>query len=229
MSSLQQASATVNSPEQLRRRVLNAGSGPLSARQLHPVFRENQWRQIRLDIDPQTNPDVVGSITNMTGLLPSEKFDAIWSSHSLEHLYAHEVPLALSEFRRILRPDGFALITSPDLEAIARVLLEQGLNHVAYTSPMGPITPHDMIFGHSGSIARGKSYMAHNTGFTCAVLGQLLLDAGFPVVLAKSERFDLWALAFMEKADKAAIQGELKIAGLDMFDDAERAASALCR
>jgi SAM-dependent methyltransferase len=204
-----------------RKRVLNAGSGPLTARQLHPVFREDLWQQVRLDIDPQTKPDVVGSITNMSRLLPSEDFDAIWSSHSLEHLYAHEVPTALSEFRRILKPDGFALITSPDLEAIATLVLACGLNHIAYTSPMGPITPHDMIFGHSGSIARGKTYMAHNTGFTSAVLGQLLLDAGFPIVLAKGERFDLWVLAFMHKADQALIQGELKAAGLDMFDDTE--------
>jgi predicted SAM-dependent methyltransferase len=204
-----------------RKRVLNAGSGPLSARQLHPVFREGLWQQVRLDIDPQTKPDVVGSVTDMTGLLPSEDFDAIWSSHSLEHLYAHEVPSALSEFRRILKPEGFALITSPDLEAIATLYLAHGLNHIAYTSPMGPITPHDMIFGHSGSIARGRTYMAHKTGFTCAVLGQLLLDAGFPIVLARGERFDLWILALMHKADKAAIQSELKAAGLDMFDHAE--------
>jgi len=202
-----------------RRRVLNAGSGPLTARQLHPVFREDRWQQVRVDIDPQTEPDVVGSITDMAELLPSENFDAIWSSHSLEHLYAHEVPLALSEFKRVLKSDGFALITSPDLESIAALLLDHGLNYVAYTSPMGPITPHDMLFGHSSSIANGKTFMAHNTGFTCADLGQLLLDAGFPVVLAKRERWDLWALALMENADKRAIQRELKATGLDMFDD----------
>jgi SAM-dependent methyltransferase len=227
MSSVQELSKPGIAPGQSPKRVLNAGSGPLSARQLHPVFQEDHWRQVRLDIDPQTKPDVVGSITDMSGLLPSQNFDAVWSSHSLEHLYAHEVPLALAEFRRILRPDGFALITSPDLEAIATALLAQGLDHVAYISPMGPITPHDMIFGHSGSIARCKSYMAHNTGFTCAALGQLLLDAGFPVVLVKNERFDLWALAVMEKADKASIQYELKIADLDMFDDTEYANGAL--
>jgi hypothetical protein len=61
--------------------------------------------------------------------------------------------------------------------------------------------------------------MAHNTGFTCTSLGQHLLDAGFPVVLAKRERFELWALALMEEANKSAIQWELKVAGLDMFDD----------
>src|SRR5665213_540831 len=40
-----------------------------------------------------------------------------------------------------------------------------------YTSPAGPITPLDMLFGHSDSIASGHLYMAHKTGFTCASLG----------------------------------------------------------
>ena len=201
------------------KRVLSAGSGPLSARQLHPAFRTDCWQEIRFDIDPQVKPDIVGSITDMSKLIPSQSFDSVWSSHSLEHLYAHEVPSALREFRRILKAGGFALITSPDVESIASLILEHGLDYVAYISPMGPITPHDMLFGHSASIQRGRSSMAHNTGFTCGSLGQHLLDAGFPVVLAKREGFALWALALMEEADKSAIQQDLKAAGLDMFDD----------
>jgi SAM-dependent methyltransferase len=183
------------------------------------MFRELVWREVRLDIDPQTNPDVVGSITDMSELLASQSIDAVWSSHSLEHLHAHEVPHALSEFRRVLKPDGFALITSPDLEAIAASLLEHGPDHVVYTSPMGPITTHDMLFGHASSIAHGKLFMAHHTGFTCTSLGRRLLEAGFPVILAKRERFDLWALALMEEADKASVQRQLNAAGLDMFDE----------
>jgi SAM-dependent methyltransferase len=203
----------------LPKRVLSAGSGPVSARQLHPAFCTDCWREVRFDIDPQVKPDIVGSITDMSELIPSKSFDGVWSSHSLEHLYAHEVPAALAEFRRILKADGFALITAPDVESIAFLVLEHGLDHVAYTSPMGPITPHDMLFGHSASIQRGSVFMAHNTGFTCSSLAQHLLDAGFPVVLAKRERFALWALALMEEADKNAIQRELKVGGLDMFDD----------
>ncbi|WP_158814062.1 class I SAM-dependent methyltransferase [Methylocapsa sp. S129] len=200
-------------------RVLNAGSGPRSSRQLHSVFRDKTWREVRVDIDPRTEPDLIGSITDMSAFAPARSFDAVWSSHSLEHLHAHEVPLALSEFRRVLKPDGFALITSPDLEAVASALLEHGLDHVAYISPSGPITPRDMLFGHGDSIARGKLYMAHNTGLTSASLGKLLLDAGFPTVLAKRERLDLWVVALMEKADKVGVQRRLKAAGLDMFDD----------
>jgi SAM-dependent methyltransferase len=203
------------------RRVLSAGSGPISVRQLHPVFRSGRWQEVRFDIDPQAKPDIVGSITDMSKLIPSQSFDSVWSSHSLEHLYAHEVPSALSEFRRILKGGGFALITSPDLEAVAALILEHGISHDAYQSPMGPITPHDMLFGHSASIARGSIFMAHKTGFTCTSLGQHLLDVGFPVVLAKREGFALWALALMEDADKGSIQRDLKASGLDMFDDPE--------
>jgi hypothetical protein len=76
-----------------------------------------------------------------------------------------------------------------------------------------------MIFGHAESIRRGMTSMAHKTGFTCASLGSLLLEAGFPIVLAKRQEFDVWALAFMEQADRAAIQRKLSEVGLSMFED----------
>lgn len=200
------------------KRVLNAGSGAYAARKLHPVFAREVWQEIRIDIDPQAEPDIVSSITDMRSSVAPQSFDAIWSSHTLEHLHAHEVPAALAEFRRVLKPDGFALITSPDLEAVASLIPIHGLDHVAYTSPAGPITPLDMLFGHSDSIARGHFYMAHKTGFTCASLGQRFVDAGFPIVLVKRERFDLWALGLMQEAHQASIQRQLVAAGLDLSE-----------
>jgi SAM-dependent methyltransferase len=208
-------------PAQLLKRVLNAGSGPHSARPLHPAFRKPLWQEVRLDIDPDMRPDLVGSITDMRKLVPSKSFDAVWSSHSLEHLYAHEVPAALSEFKRILKPTGFALITSPDLEAVATLLIKHGIDHIAYTSSVGPITPLDMIFGHSNSIADGRLFMGHNTGFTCTSLGKLLVEVGFPLVLTRRERLDLWALALADKADKVDIQRQLNGTGLEMCCDIE--------
>jgi SAM-dependent methyltransferase len=202
------------------KRVLNAGCGPRNARALHRAFAQSGWLEVRLDIDAASKPDVVGSITDLSAAFPPQSFHAIWSSHILEHLYAHQVPSALSEFRRVLRPDGFALINSPDLEAIAALLLKSGLDHVAYTAPAGPITTLDLLFGHTSSIARGQVHMAHKSGFTCASLGQRLIDAGFPTVLVKNDRVDLWAVALMEQADKASIQRQLAQAGLDMFDEA---------
>ena len=162
-------------------------------------------------------------------MLRAQSFDAVWSSHSLEHLYAHEVPRALSEFVRVLKPDGFALITSPDLETVAALVVERGLEHTAYMSPAGRSHPIDMLFGHSASIARGMTFMAHNTGFTSMSIGNALASAGFAEVLVKRDRFDLWALALMQEADKEAIQQDLKTYGLDMFDEPETVVSASAR
>jgi hypothetical protein len=139
----------------------------------------------------------------------------------LEHLFAHQVPSALSEFLRILKPSGFALITCPDLEAVAALIVERGLDQTAYVSALGPITSHDMLFGHSASIAQGKEFMAHKTGFSWASLGRLLATVGFAEVLIKRQEWDLWALALMEEADKIAIQRALKTGGLDMYEQSQ--------
>jgi len=61
--------------------------------------------------------------------------------------------------------------------------------------------------------------MAHNTGFTCTRLGQLLADSGFATVLAKREGFDLWALGLMHNAAQEPIQKQLRACGLNLFDD----------
>jgi predicted SAM-dependent methyltransferase len=118
----------------------------------------------------------------MTDMQPiaTGSIDAIWSSYNLEHLHRHEVPIALSEFIRVLQPGGHLLLTLPDLQRIAELVASDGLENEAYNSPAGPITPLDMIYGHTLSLARGSHYMAHKTGFTARTLGQLLVDADLP-------------------------------------------------
>jgi SAM-dependent methyltransferase len=201
------------------KRVLNAGSGPLSVRSLHAAFVPESWQETRLDIDAANRPDVVGSITDMSLAFLPKTFDAVWSSHILEHLYAHQVASALQEFRRVLKPDGFAFVTSPDIEAVAALIVEKGLDYVAYMSPAGPITALDMLYGHSASIAHGRIHMAHKSGFTTTLLGQRLVDAGFSTVYARRDRYELWALALMEQADKDLIRKQLADSGVDMIGD----------
>jgi len=188
------------------RRVLNVGSGAPGGGRLHPGFEDGAWREVRLDIDPAVNPDIVASVIDLKSVVADESFDAIWSSHSLEHLHTHEVIPALQEFRRVLRPDGFALVTCPDLAAIARFALANGVEALAYSSPAGPVRPLDMIYGHAHSIAAGRVHMAHNTGFTAERLVRVALAAGFHEVrVIAGARFDLWAALTREQADCAAL------------------------
>jgi hypothetical protein len=177
------------------KRVLNAGSGPSTLRNLHPAFSTRGWAEVRLDIDPAVKPDIVGSIHDMTQEVPDRSLQAVWSSHNLEHLHSFEVHRALCEFRRVLSDDGFVFITCPDLESIAEHLLAHGLTKPAYQSSSGPITPLDMLFGHGRSIAAGNKYMCHKTGFTQDTLGRAAIDAGFyEARVAKGSGFDLWGL-----------------------------------
>jgi hypothetical protein len=197
------------------RNVLHTGCGTYSPQKLHAVFRGRGWCETRLDIDGSVRPDIVCSVHDMTSLVPSAAYDAVWSSHHIEHLHAHEVPRAFKEFVRVLKADGFALIRCPDLESVAEALLRDGPDQTAYLSPAGPISVLDMLYGHGASIARGNTTMRHHTGFTADRLGRLLIDAGFVEVHTKrAADFDLWAVAFMERATPSAVLPELTLCGL---------------
>lgn len=198
------------------RSVLNAGCGPRSIRRVASLFDPERWTETRIDVDRSVEPDVIGSITDMNRHFRSGRFDAIWSSHSLEHLHAHEIPLAMKEFHRVLKPDGFAVVTCPDLEMVMTLFLQHGPDHVVYQSPAGPITPLDMMFGHAQSIAAGNLHMAHRSGFTADRLGDLMVEAGFAEVITKRSGVDLWALALRERANRKAAMDQLTAFGVDM-------------
>lgn len=181
--------------EAATRRVLHVGCGQPNPAKLHQTFRDASWQEIRLDIDAAVRPDIVASITDMS-CVADASVEALWSSHNLEHLNAHEVPLALAEFARVLKPAGFALITLPDIQAVAQLIADDKLEEVAYRSPAGPISAIDMVFGHRRSIAAGNGFMAHRTGFSARSLSEALRRAGFSDTRVQRGRsYDLWALA----------------------------------
>jgi len=127
--------------------------------------------------------------------------DAIYSSHNIEHLYPHEVDVALTEFSRVLNSDGFVFITCPDLQSVAKLIAEDKLLETAYISPSGPISPIDILYGYRPSIAKGNFYMCHRTGFTLKTLTKTLKNSGFNSVVGgrREAAFDLFCLAFKKK------------------------------
>ena len=190
-----------------RRTVLNVGCGPRAITVIGSVFPAEEWRELRLDIDPQVAPDIVASMTDMAPV-PDGVVDAVWSSHNLEHLFPHEVPLALREFLRVLKPGGQLMLAVPDLQTVAKRVAEDRLDEALYMSNAGPITPLDVIYGYGAALARGNHFMAHRTGFTARMLGKLLQEAGFePIVLHRdAETFELRARAFRSPAPADALE-----------------------
>ncbi|MFA7241829.1 MAG: methyltransferase domain-containing protein [Sulfuricellaceae bacterium] len=178
------------------RKLLHVGCGRATIKNAGTGFQEDEWTELRLDIDERVQPDIVGSILNMSEV-PDASADALYSSHNIEHLYPHEVPLALAEFKRVLKPEGFALLTCPDLQSVCRFILDDKINEAIYTSEAGPITPLDVLFGHYPQLAAGNLYMAHHGGFTLESLVKVFQDAGFrgTIGIRRESRIDLWVLA----------------------------------
>ena len=176
---------------------LHVGCGPKRKDRTTKALSSPEWREVRFDIDESVKPDLVGTMTDMSSV-SSGSVDAVFSSHNIEHLYPHEVPLALAEFFRVLKSDGIAVITCPDLKAVCALIAQDPLTEAAYTSPAGPIAPIDILYGLRSSMAQGNLYMAHRCGFTQKVLSATIEASGFKSVATISRGhpyFDLWAVA----------------------------------
>lgn len=118
---------------------------------------------ITVDIDERA--DVVADCRE----LPYEDntVDAIWASHVLEHLAIKDVPVALAEWLRVLRPRARAIIRVPNFDYVAKYWLTGEDRGWAEA----------MVFGMQTS--EGEF---HKSAFTPAILRADLEAAGFEVL-----------------------------------------------
>jgi predicted SAM-dependent methyltransferase len=197
----------------MKKTALHVGCATLTLAHAPAYFHDGSWREIRYDIDESVRPDIVGTVTDMQGVA-THSIDAIYSSHNLEHVFPHEVELVLNEFRRVLKPDGLAIVGVPDLLQVCQLVAQDKLTDTAYTSVAGPITPLDMLYGHLRALRDGKHYMAHKTGFTPKTLATAFFNSGFASVEYLQANFALNMIAYVQlpsaervKSDKALIFG----------------------
>tara|TARA_X000001036_G_C20316388_1_gene658582 strand:- start:52 stop:663 length:612 start_codon:yes stop_codon:yes gene_type:complete len=186
----------------MNKNFLHVGCGTLTKEHTTPEFNSSDWDEIRVDIDESVNPDIVSSMIDMSSI-ESNSFDAVYSSHNIEHLFAHEVPLALNEMSRVLKNNGFLIITCPDLQSVCAEVANGRLVESLYNSGMGPISAIDILYGFRPSLQKGNHYMAHKVGFTKDVLQATLINSGFKsaVVASIASRYVLWAIATKDKVE----------------------------
>lgn len=120
----------------------------------------------------------------MTDLGDIGPYDVVYCSHALEHLYPHDVPRALAEFRRVLKPGGAAVILVPDLE---------GVPATDDVLPGSKLCGLQLMYGDAGQIEEFP-HMAHHSGFVAATLRATMAAAGFEVRTERMSFYNLMAV-----------------------------------
>ena len=185
---------------------LHVGCGPLN--KFHcSGFDNDNWKEIRLDIDKNVNPDIVGTLTDMESV-KTASVDAIYSSHNIEHIFPHEVPIALREFYRVLKEDGIVVITCPDLQSAGEAISQDKLLEPLYESSMGPVTAFDILYGHRETTLDGNIFMTHKGGFTYSSLDRAFYEAGYEVRVGgrRPEACDLYLVAFKQEKTEEEVK-----------------------
>ena len=116
-------------------------------------------------IDVWGEPDVRASALDLP--FADGSVDGIWASHVLEHIAIADVPRALAEWLRVLRPNGRVIIRVPNFDYVAKYWLT------------GPDRgwAESMVFGlqtHDGEF--------HRSAFTTGILRADMEAAGFEVL-----------------------------------------------
>ena len=185
---------------------LHVGCGP-NYKDKIKGFNNEGWKEIRFDIDETVNPDIIGTLTDMNSV-ETGSMDAVYSSHNIEHIYPHEVPIALKEFYRVLKDDGIVVLTCPDLQRVCEVVVNDKLTETLYKTSGGyPISPIDILYGWRGPLKKGNHYMAHKTGFTYSVLNNELLQAGFKMNYGgQVQDWNLFVVSFKQNLSEEQIK-----------------------
>ena len=110
----------------MKKKALHVGCSILTLKHAPAYFQQGDWTEVRYDIDPAVKPDILGTITDMHRV-SSASVDAVYSSHNLEHVYPHEVTMVLQEFKRVLKPNGICVVGVPDLQAVAKLIVDDKL------------------------------------------------------------------------------------------------------
>ena len=187
---------------------LHVGCGPRYKERTTLGFNRPDWKEIRYDINPLTNPDIVGDVLDLKQV-ETNSMQAVFSSHNIEHLYPHQVPICLREFHRVLLPYGHLVIVCPNLQKVAKYIAQGQLTTPLYISNTGPISALDILYGHIESVKSGNEYMSHKTGFIKESLLQEVKDAGFESAVAiarPAPYFDLWMVAVKSKVNRAVLR-----------------------
>ncbi len=94
------------------RTFLHIGCGPKRKDQTTRGFNIPEWRELRLDIDPDVKPDIVGSMMDMSSV-EDGGVDAVFSSHNIgaDVGFDPEYPASLDDQFRVRTKNSINLLS----------------------------------------------------------------------------------------------------------------------
>ncbi len=112
----------------------------------------------------------------------SDTFGCIYASHVVEHFdYTGELQATLAEWLRVLQPGGMLYVSVPDIEVIARLILDK--ENLDFNDRFFAMR---MLFG-----GHNEPDDYHLVGLSWEFLREFLLAAGY-VDVSREERFDMF-------------------------------------
>ena len=96
--------------------IADIGSGAISP------YMTDEGTTVSFDIREDMRPDVICDVRTLP--VPSETFDIVFSSHTLEHFGFMGVDKVLKEWTRVLKVGGELRLIVPNLRAVAQHLLD---------------------------------------------------------------------------------------------------------
>lgn len=122
-----------------------------------------------LDANPGPHVDHIGNAADLS-VFANDSFEQLYASHVLEHFdYQGQLVKTLTEWRRVLAPNGTLCVSVPDLDVLSRLFLDRTL-----LSLQDRFLVMRMIFG--GHIDK---YDYHLVGLNEEFLSSYLHAAGF--------------------------------------------------
>jgi len=116
---------------------------------------------------------------------PNDRFIAVYSSHTIEHLYYDEAAALTSECHRVLKSGGVFRVVVPDLAAIVRRYLlrssQPDSKDTAAERFMDELLLHPRVAEHGliGLYHRLCGFHQHKWMYDAPGLGKLLREVGF--------------------------------------------------
>ena len=125
-------------------------------------------------------PDVISDIRAID--LPDEYAHEAMAIHVIEHLYRWDVPAALIEWRRLLKPGAELILECPSLDKVMKLFW-------MYMRSGAKFDPDDTIYALYGDPVHKSVEMLHKWCYTSTELIAAMRDAGFKDVREEQPKF----------------------------------------